>query len=85
MDGGTRCRWGQGRAKAIIFSMATEFLNACLIFFVPAIVVACIIDHEEAGALIILAAAVVVAASDDDDDEVPEAAYVQVPGSDDES
>ena len=61
VDGGTRCRWGQGRAKAIIFSMATEFLNACLIFFVPAIVVACIIDHEEAGALIILAAAVVVA------------------------
>ena len=35
--------------------MATEFLNACLIFFVPAIIVACIIDHEEAGALIVLA------------------------------
>ena len=51
----------EGPATGIIFVMATEFLNACLIFFAPAIVVACIIDHEEAGALIILAAVVVVA------------------------
>jgi len=35
--------------------MAVELLNACLLFFIPALVVACIIDHEEAGALIVLA------------------------------
>ena len=59
--GGTRCRCGQGRAKAIIFSMLSEFLNACVIFFVPAIVITCAVDHEEAGALIALAVLVVVA------------------------
>jgi len=41
--------------------MLIEFLNACLIFFVPAIVIVCFVDREEAGALIILAAAIVVA------------------------
>ena len=60
VDGGTRCRWGQGRAKAIIFSMATELLSACLIFFVPAIIIVCFVDREAVG-LIILAAAIVVA------------------------
>jgi len=41
--------------------MLIEFLNACLIFFVPAIVIVCFVDREETGALIILAAAIVVA------------------------
>ena len=41
--------------------MLIEFLNACLIFFVPAIVIVCFVDREEAGALIILVAAIVVA------------------------
>ena len=54
-QGDARRRWGQGWAKAIIFTMLTECLNACLIFFIPTLVIACIIDHEEAGALIVLA------------------------------
>ena len=58
--GGTRCRWGQGRAKAIIFVMATELLSAYIVFFVPAIVIVCFVDREAVG-LIILAVAVVVA------------------------
>ena len=40
--------------------MLSEFLNACIIFFVPAIVIACAADHEDAGALILLAAGIVV-------------------------
>ena len=33
--------------------MLIEFLNACLIFFVPAIVIVCFVDREEAGAIVV--------------------------------
>ena len=59
MDGGTRCRWGQGRAKAIIFSMATEDLNFCIFCFV---VGACATSGEDAVGLAMFATGFVIVA-----------------------